>query len=123
MRSNPPRRGYAMLMVMVTLALLLSMYAVGYRHVTAALRGETATAVQKQRDEGSVHALARGLALLETGPPPSDPYVGAVTLDTARGLRSITLTFTSESENTWRVHAGPTEPPESPPPLPTTFAD
>jgi len=111
-----------MVLVLVFIALMLSMYSVAYRHVAAALRIETARTLRTQRDEGSIHALARGVALLETGLPPSDPYVGGVTLDTPTGERSFAVTYTSEEGDTWSVHAAPTGPLEDPEPLPASFS-
>jgi hypothetical protein len=122
MRANTPRRGYAMVMALMFIALLLSIYSVAYRQVGAALRIETTRILQQQRDDGSIHAVARGLALLETGLPPEDPYVCAVSIDTSTGERSFTVTFASETESTWSVHAAPTGPLENPDPMPATFA-
>jgi hypothetical protein len=111
-----------MLMALVFIALLLSIYSVAYRQVAAALRIETARTLQRQRDEDSLQALARGLALLETGLPPEDPYVCAVTIGTSTGEHSFTVTFASEAEGHWSVHAAPTHPPNSPEPMPASFA-
>jgi hypothetical protein len=122
MRAGTPKRGYAMVMALVFIALLLSIYSVAYRQVAAALRIETARTLQRQRDEGSLQALARGLALLETGLPPEDPYVCAVTIGTSTGERSFTITFTAEEENRWSVRAAPTQPPNDPEPMPASFA-
>ncbi len=118
MRTPASRRGYAMVMAMLFIALLLSIYGVAYRQIGAALRIETARTLQRQRDEGSVQALARGLALLETGLPPLDPYVCAVSI----GGRSFTVTFSSETGTNWSVHAAQTQPPASPDPMPASFS-
>lgn len=122
MRAGTSRRGYAMVTVLVFMALLLSIYGVAYRQIAAALRIETARTLLRQRDEGSLPALARGLALLETGLPPQDPYICAVSIDTSTGLRSFTVTFASETGANWSVHAAPTQPLENPDPMPATFA-
>lgn len=111
-----------MVMALLLIALLLSIYSVAYRQIGAALRIETARTLQRQRDEGSVQALARGLALLETGLPPQNPYACAVTIDTSTGGRSFTVTFSSATGNSWSVHAAETQPPESPDPMPVSFA-
>lgn len=121
MKTRTPRHGYAMVLVLVFLALMLSIYGVAYRHVAAALRIEKARTLLTQRNEGSIEALARGLTLLETGFPPSDPYVCAVSIDTTAGTRSFTVTYASE-EGGWSVHAAPTLPAETPGPMPETFA-
>ena len=111
-----------MVMVMIASTLLLGIYAVGYRHVAAAVRIETKRIHQTRRDEGSMHAAAIALTLLETGLPPTDPFVGEVSLDTSVGTRSFTVTFTSTGGNTWSVQVVPTT--GSPPPaMPTTFSE
>lgn len=122
MRTRLPRRGYAMVLVMIFIALMLCMYSVAYRHVAAALRVETARILLTERDEGSVHALARGVALLETGLPPSDPYVCAMIIGTSPNDRSFTVTFASEGADSWSVSAAPTEWPDEPQAIPQTFA-
>jgi len=111
-----------MVLVLVFIALMLTFYGVAYRHVAAAVRIETARTLQQQLAEGSVHAIARGLALLQTGLPPQDPYTCATTIDTSTGERSFTVSFSSESDGTWTVHARPTLPPDSSEPMPETFA-
>lgn len=110
-----------MVLVLVFIALFLCFYSVAHRRLAAALRMETARTLQQRRDEGSLQALARGLALLETGLPPTDPYVCAVTLQTSSGERSFTVTFASEGENLWSVHTAPTEWPDAPEPMPESF--
>ena len=52
MKTGTPRRGYAMVLVLVFIALLLSIYSVAYRDVAAALRIETVRTLRQQRDEG-----------------------------------------------------------------------
>jgi hypothetical protein len=123
MKTRPPRRGYAMVLVLVFIALMLTFYSVAYRHVAAALRAETVRTLQRQRDEGSIAAVARGLTLLETGLPPSNPYTCATMVGTPLQERSFTVTFTSETEGVWLVHAAPTEWPDEPEPMPPSFAE
>ena len=110
-----------MVLVLVFIALMLCFYSVAYRHVAAALRVETARTLQRQRDEGSIHAVARGVTLLETGLPPSNPYVCKATIGTPPDERSFTVTFTSEEEGIWSVHAAPTQWPDDPEPMPACF--
>lgn len=111
-----------MLLVVLFVLLFLAMLGVSYRELGAALRIESTRVQQVQRDQGCVPAAARGLALLETGLPPSNPYVGAVTIPTSTGPCSFTVTFTSEGGNNWAVNAMLTPPGTDPPPLPSTFA-
>lgn len=122
MKSRPPRRGYAMLLVLVFITLVLSVYGVSNRYMATALRVETARTLQELRDEGSMHALARGLTLLETGLPPSESYTCGVTISTSEGPLPYTVIFTLEKEGIWLVHARPTSLIENPAPMPDTFA-
>jgi hypothetical protein len=112
-----------MLLVLVFLALLLSLFSVGYRHAGSALRIEKTRLLQRHRDEGGVAALARGVTLLETGAPPTDPYVCGVTIETSVGPCDFTVTMSSEGEDQWSVHVAPTQWPDSPPPMPPSFAE
>jgi hypothetical protein len=116
-----PRSGYAMVLVLVCMVLFFSLWSVAYRHTAAALRIEAVHALQTQRDEGSIQALAKGLALLETGQPATSPYVCGVTMRTSTGMRSYTVTFTSEGQNRWSVAATPTSPGDNPRPMPATL--
>ena len=122
MSARPTRHGYAMMLVLVFIVLFLALSAIAYRRTGAALRIESARSLQIQRDEGSIHAVARAVALLETGLPPSDPYVCGVTIDTPTGPRSYTVTLTSEGGDNWSVHSAPTQPTENPQPMPDSFA-
>jgi hypothetical protein len=112
-----------MVLVLLFIALMLSMYSVSYRQLASALRIEHIRLLQSQRDEGSTKALARGLSLLETGLPPTDPFVCGVTIDTSVGQRSYTVTYSGEGANLWAVHVAPTQPMEDPPPMPEHFAE
>ena len=118
MKTRPPRRGYAMVLVLVFIALLLTFYSVAYRHVAAALRVETARTLRRQFDEGAIHAVARGVALLETGSP-SNGYECRTMINE----RAFTVTFTEKAgeEGVWLVHAAPTEWPDDPQPMPESF--
>ena len=111
-----------MVLVLVFIALLLGFYSVAYRHVGAALRVETVRTLRQRRDQGSILAMARGLALLETGLPPTDPYVGAVLIGPPGEEVSYTVTFATGGENIWSVHAAPTVWPDDPEPMPASFA-
>jgi len=116
-----------MVLVLVFLALVLSLYSVSQRQIAAMLRMETVRTLQKERDEGCLQALGRGLDLLETGFPPTNPYVGGVTVDTSTGPRSFTVTWTEEGTDAtgkpkWSVRAVPTGPLETPQPAPPRFS-
>jgi hypothetical protein len=121
MKAAAARQGYAMVLTLLFVVLMLSVYGVAHRQIAAALRVETVRAAQARRDEGTLAALARGLALLETGVPPSDPFTCGVTLNTSVGPRSFTLTFASEGIDHWSVHAAPTAEGADPPAPPSSF--
>jgi hypothetical protein len=121
-KSLSTRRGYALMLVLLSLTLFLALLGVTYRRLGSAVRVVSAQTVQRQGDEGSLQALARGLALLETGPPPTTPYVCGLTINTSDGPRAYTVTFTSEGGTNWSVHAARTPASESPLPMPDTFA-
>src|SRR5262249_31922255 len=98
-----------------------SLLAIGSSQLSSLLRAQT---VQKERtrcDEGSTTAVARGLALLETGYPSTSPYVCGVTLPPSDGDLAITVTFTYLGSNKWNVYARPTEVGEYPTAMPSQF--
>ncbi len=117
------RRGYALMTVSLFLVLMLAMTGVVHRHLSSVLRIEKARVQAEQRDEALLHALAQALALIETGLPPSNPYVCATTINTSQGLESITLTFAQEHNEIWSVHAAATALDENPQPMPAFFVD
>jgi hypothetical protein len=110
-----------MVTVLVFLAVALMLIAVSQRQLASMLRVERARTQVELCDQGPLLALAQALQLLETGLPPTDPYVGETTVDTPLGERSYTVTFTSAGPDQWNVDAVPTSglPPA---PLPPTFA-
>ena len=93
------RPGFAMTLVLIFILLFLTLLAVSWRRLAAAVRVETAHVNQIQRDQGSIQALGLALALLETGTPPADPYVCGVSVATSQGTISYTVTFASEGTN------------------------
>ena len=115
------RRGYAMMLVLMFIVLFLALLGVVYREVASALRIESLHSLQVRRDEGSVQAMARALALLDSGLPPANPYVCGVTIDTPGGPEALTVTFTTEDGVTWQVQSSPTAAGEAPPPMPGFF--
>jgi hypothetical protein len=121
-RSSAGRDGYALILVMVFIVLLLAFLMVAYRSIASAVRIESVRTTQVACDEGSIHAMAKAMALLETGLPPSTLYICAVTIATPAGPRPYTVTYTLEGGTTWSVHAAATSPDETPPLMPTTFA-
>ena len=122
MRKKHPRSGFAMMLVLVFIVLFLGFLGVALRQTAAALRIESVRIMQTERDEGSIHAVALGLTLLETGLPPSDPYVCGVDITTSSGVRSLTVTFASEGVGQWSVKSAATVEGDSPQSMPATFA-
>jgi hypothetical protein len=121
-RNRPARRGYALMLVMCFVVLFVALLGTVARGIASALRIAAVRAVQSQRDAGSIPALARALHLLETGPPPDSPYVCGMTIDTPRGPRNYTITFSADGETGWSVHVAATGTGQSVLPMPDTFA-
>jgi hypothetical protein len=109
------------MLVLVFVMLFLALLGVAYRNTAAALRTEAVVAQQTQRDEGSIHALARAVKLLETGLPPASPYVCGVTITTSTGPRAYTVTFTNTSSTNWTIQVVPTAEGENPAAMPSSF--
>jgi hypothetical protein len=114
-----------MMTVVVFLVLFLVLLGLAYRTIGGVLRTATVHAGQVQRDEGCLLATARGLALLETGVPPANPFVCGLSITTSTGPRAVTVTFVRESasgkQQVWSVYATPTKSNPAPQPMPTTF--
>lgn len=121
MRRNTPRHGYATVLVLLFMVLFFALWSVAYRQTAAALRFEAVQAQRVARDQACCQALARALALLEAGEPPLPLQIGGLTISTPAGLCPVTVTFTSQGNHLWSVHASPTPAGVSVPPLPTTF--
>ena len=121
-RRSAPRDGYALMLVFMFIVLLLAFLMVAYRGVASAVRIESARSAEVSRDEGSTQALAKAMALLETGLPPGNPYVCGATIQTSAGPRPFTVTFTLESGTTWQVSVAATAADDSPQPMPPSFA-
>lgn len=115
------RNGYAMLIVLAFVALFSSLLAIACSQMSSSILTETARTRQLLRDQGSIHALARGLALLETGFPPSNPYACEVTIDTDTGSHPYTVTFALEAPGRWLVKAAPSTPDQQAEAMPLVF--
>ena len=122
MKKTAPRSGYALGLVLLFMALMLSLSSVLYRQLGATLRVESVRAAQVVRDEGSLRALALALALMETGLPPSSPYICGVMIETSIGPRDYTVTFSAADDTSWSIHAAPTQPNDMHDPMPISFA-
>lgn len=121
MKRKHHRPGYAMLLVLAFLVIFFALLSLAGSQLAALVRAETVRSNESQRDLGSVPALARALTLLETGYPPSNPYVCGATIDTPTGPSQYTVTFSSAATGNWTVHVAPTAEYESPAPMPLVF--
>ncbi len=113
--------GYALVLVMVFMVLMLSLASVAYRQLAGMMCVEAVRSTHVVRDQGSLEALAMGLALLQTGNPPTNPYVCGVTLDTLTGPKAFTVTMSSATVGQWTVSSAPTQPGDAPVAMPSTF--
>jgi hypothetical protein len=118
---SPRRQGYTLLIVLGFVILFTALLGLAYQQLQSAVLVETVNEQESIRDQGSVQAVAYGLELLETGTPPSDPYVCGVTIQTTAGAKSYVVTFTSNGTSGWIVQAAPQQLGQSPDPMPSAF--
>ena len=121
MTRRSRRHGYATVLAMFFIVLLLCLWGVAYRQTAAELRMASVQSNRIERDKGCTVALAQALQLLETGTPPASPYSGSVVVSTSSGNQTFTITYTSEGTNAWAVQAMPTPAGAVPAALPSTF--
>lgn len=74
MNSRTPRRGYAMVLIMVFIVLVNLCLVLSYKHFDAAIRVQSVYRETKARDEGALLALAAGIAMLEKNTPQPDEF-------------------------------------------------
>jgi hypothetical protein len=68
------RRGFALVLVIATIAVLLGFWAMAYRETASLIRLESSRLLNDMRGQQSVHAMTaldRALTLLEVSTPPS----------------------------------------------------
>ena len=117
------RRGYALLAVLVFLALSLIFVGVNQRRLDAVLRVDRARLLADDFSQGPVRATGLALALLETGLPPSNPYDCGVSMTTPTGVRCFAVQFSSSAPGSWSIHVAPVADLAALPTLPATFAN
>jgi hypothetical protein len=103
------RRGYAMIMVILFLVLFLGLWSQATGQIASMIRIEEARQRRVQRDTARLPAstsLARAIAALEVGFPPSTPYSCTAT---ASDGTALILTFERAEDNPdeWIVSAVP----------------
>ena len=105
------RRGYAMIIVVIFIVLFSALLGVVFRELAGALRIETLHTLEVQRDTGSIVALAQALTLLQTGVPPTSPYVCYTTIGASPNSQNFIVTFSSSDSTTpqqhWKVNVSP----------------
>jgi hypothetical protein len=89
-RVQRRRRGYALLLVMIFVALFAAVLGVAWRRTASALRIERASELRKRCDQGSLTVLAQAMTVLESRIR-ANP--GGVTLD---GATSSEVEFKKE---------------------------
>jgi hypothetical protein len=109
-------------MVVVFMTLFLSALCLAQQRLATSLRLEKIQAQRLTRDQGSVLAMAKVLTLLETGIPPTSPFLCKVPVDTPTGTRNFTVTLTLDGIDKWKVKVAPSKSSDGGLPLPATFS-
>jgi hypothetical protein len=104
--SRSPRRGYALLLVIVFLVLFLAMLGTAWRQVASVLRVESVRYTQTRRDQGCLLAAVQGIHYLEETATPDASRVFTIPGFT----NTFTVTFTQDPVHTteWTIKAKPT---------------
>ena len=120
--KTAPRRGYAMILVLLFLVLFMAVLGVACRELAAVIRTVSVQTVQSDRNQGTLQAAAMAVALLETGLPPTSPYACLAVVNTPTGPQPICVTWTLQAGTTWSISATPASPDEVLAPMPRTLA-
>jgi hypothetical protein len=92
------RRGFALMLVVVQMTLLVAIWGVAYRQLGAAMRLISAMPGSSPAVGDGFKPLALAITLLETGDPPSSGLTYTCSLLTAGGPEYFLITFTSSSD-------------------------
>ena len=136
-RPGRPAGGYAMVLVVLFMVLFLGLWGQAARQIGSMIRIEEARDRRVRRDADRLlvqAALARGLAALEQGYPPADPFTCVVEIrpadadyrrDPSEPAVLFALTYARETEDpaVWTVAADATAPAGLPPLDPSSFKD
>ena len=115
--------GHILLSTMAFLVLAMILWLAAFGQMAGYGRIEKVSHIRQDRATQSMRALAWGLALLESGLPPTNPYSCRVTPDSGTG-RQFVITFqrTSWVERKYTVSVRPATPSDTLlPPAPTKF--
>jgi hypothetical protein len=111
MSATSSRRGYAMILVLIFIALVNLCLVLSYKHLDAAIRVENVYRQGTEADEGTILSLAAGLALLEVETPTqSGNYEYKISFGNSLDEAWYTVTYTLQSSTpggveTWSVAA------------------
>jgi hypothetical protein len=111
MRPRPRRSGYAMVVVVMFVILFLGLWSLAARQVSSLLRVEQARANRVSRDVTNLpacRALAKALAALQVGYPPTNPYVCQVSIDGNAFALTFTIDTSLNDNHAWEVQAATT---------------
>jgi hypothetical protein len=91
------RRGFALMLVVVQMTLLIALWGVAYRQLAAAMRLIAAMPGMSPTVSDGYKPLALALAALETGDPPASGQTYACTILTPTGPAYFLVTFLSST--------------------------
>lgn len=102
MSTRRARSGHILLGTMTFLVLAMLAWLAAFSALSSNVRTAKLFLLRQDREYGAVRALAWGLALLETGDPPANPYSCRGTVDTGTTF-VMTFTLPSPTEATVSV--------------------
>ena len=114
--------GHILLSTMAFLVLAMILWLAAFGQIAGYGRLEKVSRIRQDRATQSMRALAWGLALLESGLPPTNPYSCLVTPDSGTG-RQFVITFqrTSLTPRKYTVSVRPATPSDALLPLAPTY--
>ena len=93
------RRGFALMLVVVQMTLLVALWGVAYRQLGAAMRLISAMPGGSPAVSDGYKPLALALAALETGDPPASGQTYSCTILTPNGPAYFLVTFLSSTDS------------------------
>jgi hypothetical protein len=93
------RRGFALMLVIVQMTLLIALWGVAYRQLGATMRLIAAMPGNTPSTSNGYKPLALALALLQTGDPPANGQTYACSILTPNGPAYFLVTFLSSTDN------------------------
>jgi hypothetical protein len=93
------RRGFALMLVVVQMTLLIALWGVAYRQLGSTMRLIAAMPGTNPAVSDGYKPMALALALLETGDPPANGQTYSCSILTPSGPTYFLVTFLSTSDN------------------------